>query len=301
MRAKGEGQECSELAAGAAARNVSGSAIARVVLGRPGRIFLLALFMALILIPIIFMITTSLKEPIQIRLSGSLFPTGGVTLVNWIKAFRNVPLVRYLINSMIVGVCSTFLAILLAVPATYSIVRFKTGGGFLPAWILGTYVMPPIVVTIPIFGMVKLVGLQDSLLGMLLVHTMMNMPIAVWLIDSYIRVIPSELERAAWIDGYGKWETLLRIVVPLIRPGIVATGVICTILSWNDFLFALILTYSTRSMTFPVGVSRYVGEHGLQFGEMSAAALAGIVPIYILVFLFSRNLVEGLTRGGVKG
>ncbi|MEW5817857.1 MAG: carbohydrate ABC transporter permease, partial [Spirochaetota bacterium] len=228
-------------------------------------------------------------------------PSEKITTINWIKAFRNVPLVRYLFNSTVVALLSTFLVILIAIPTTYSIIRFGTGGWFLPAWILGTYVMPPIVVSIPIFGMVKLAGLQNTLAGLILIHTMINMPIAVWLIDSYIRVIPKELEYAAWIDGYSKWGTLLRIVVPLVKPGVVATAVICMILSWNEFLFALILTYGVSSNTFPIGISRYVGEHGLQFGEMSAAALAGIIPIYILVFLFSRNLVEGLTRGGVKG
>ncbi|RKX76252.1 MAG: carbohydrate ABC transporter permease [Spirochaetes bacterium] len=273
----------------------------KIILGKPGRIFILVLFLGMILIPILFMITTSLKEPIEIRLSGALFPSQGVTGINWVKAFRNVPLVRYLFNSTVVALVSTFLVVLIAVPATYSIIRFSTGGWFLPAWILGTYVMPPIIVSIPIFNMVKFIGLQNTLAGMILVHTMMNMPIAVWLIDSYIRVIPRELERAAWIDGYSKWETLLRVVFPLIKPGVVATGVICMILSWNDFLFALILTYSVSSNTFPIGISRYVGEHGLQFGEMSAAALAGIIPIYILVFIFSRNLVESLTRGSVKG
>lgn len=275
--------------------------LGHILLGRVGRTILLLIFILSILLPIVYIASTSLKEPIEIRTSGALLPSGAITTINWIKAFRNVPLVRYLFNSTVVALSSTFLVLAVAVPTTYSIIRFKTGGWFLPAWILGTYVMPPIVVSIPIFAMVKMVGLQNSLLGLLLVHTMANMPIAVWLMDSYIRAIPKELEQAAWIDGYGRWETLARVVFPLIRPGVLATGVICLILSWNEFLFALILTYGVQSNTFPIGISRYVGEHGLQFGEMSAAALAGIVPIYLLVFLFSRNLVEGLTRGGVKG
>jgi multiple sugar transport system permease protein len=275
--------------------------IGKILFGRPARILLLLLFVGIILIPILYIASTSLKQPIEIRLSGALLPTGEITNVNWIRAFRNVPLVTYLMNSTIVALGSTLLVLLIAVPTTYSIIRFRTGGWFLPAWILGTYVMPPIVVSIPIFAMVKMVNLQDQLMGLMLIHTMANLPIAVWLIDSYVRTIPKELEYAAWIDGYSKWETLLRVVVPLVKPGIVAAGVITMILSWNEFLFALILTYSARSNTFPIGISRYVGEHGLQFGEMSAAALAGIIPIYILVFFFSRSLVEGLTRGGVKG
>jgi len=272
-----------------------------ILFGRPARILLLLLFMLAIVLPIFYIAMTSLKEPIEIRTSGALLPRGQITAINWVKAFANVPLLRYLFNSTVVAIVSTILVLIIAVPTTYSIIRFNTGGWFFPAWILGTYVMPPIVVSIPIFAMVKMIQLQNTLAGLILVHTMANLPIAVWLIDSYIRAIPKELEQAAWIDGYSKFDTLVRVVVPLIRPGVLATGVITLILSWNEFLFALILTYGVKSNTFPIGISRYVGEHGLQFGEMSAAALAGIVPIYVLVFFFSRNLVEGLTRGGVKG
>jgi multiple sugar transport system permease protein len=147
----------------------------------------------------------------------------------------------------------------------------------------------------------RIAGLVNSKLGLIIVHGMMNAPVAIWLLDSFVRTIPKELEEAAWIDGYSRFDTLRRVVIPLIRPGLVSTGIICLILSWNEFLFALILTYSDVSHTFPVGVSRYEGEHGLQFGEMSAAALTGIVPIYVLVLLFQQYLVRGLTRGGVKG
>ena len=270
-------------------------------LGRGGRITLLAVFAIAVLLPIAYMATTSVKEPIEIRATGALLPTKGIFIVNWERAYRNVPLHKYLINSTLVGVVSTMIALLVAVPVTYAIVRFHTGGKLLPAWILGTYVMPPIVVSLPIFAMMRIAGLIDSKVGLIIIHAMANLPVAVWLLDSFVRAIPKELEEAAWIDGYSRFDTLRRVVVPLIKPGLVATGIICLILSWNEFLFALILTYSDVSHTFPIGISRYEGEHGLQFGEMSAAALTGIVPIYVLVLFFQRYLVTGLTRGGVKG
>lgn len=273
----------------------------QVFLGRPVRIIVLLVFVGIIVLPIFYIAMTSIKIPLEIRTSGAIFPTSGVTGINWVKAFRNAPLVHFLFNSTVVALFSTLLVIAVAIPATYSIIRFKTGGWFLPAWIIGTYVMPPIVVSIPVFAMVKTVDLQNKLPGLILVHAMANMPVAVWLLDSYVRNVPKELEYAAWIDGYSKIDTLVRVVFPLIRPGVVSAAVICMILSWNEFLFALILTYSPQSNTFPIGISRYIGEHGMQFGEMSAAALAGIIPIYLLVLLFSRNVVEGLTRGGVKG
>ena len=275
--------------------------LSALLFGRGARIVLLLIFAIGVLLPIVYMATTSLKEPIEIRESGALLPTKGLFVVNWERAYRNVPLHKYLINSTVTAVASTLIALGVAVPVTYAIVRFGTGGRILPAWILGTYIMPPIVVSIPIFAMMRTAGLVDSVAGLILVHAMANVPVAVWLMDSFIRAIPQELEQAAWIDGYSRFDTLLRVVIPLIKSGIVATGIICLILSWNEFLFALILTYSDASHTFPIGISRYEGEHGLQFGEMSAGALTGIVPIYVLVLFFSRYLVQGLTRGGVKG
>ena len=259
-----------------------------------------ALLLAFTLIPLIFMVTTSLKSPIEIRVSGSLLPSEGIFLVNWERAFRNVPLPRYLWNSLIVGMMSTAMTLLVAVPASYAIVRFRAGGRWLPSWILGTYVAPPIVISVPVFMLMRAVGLVDRPFGLALLHMVANLPVATWMLMDFIRSLPLEVEEAAQMDGASYWGVLLRIVVPLISPGLIATAIICFILSWNEFLFALILTYSLRSQTFPIGISEFQGEHGLQFGEISAAALTGIVPVYVLAMFFQRYLIHGLTRGSVK-
>jgi len=264
-------------------------------------IAVIVVFTIFVITPIVYMVTTSLKDPIEIRTPGGLFPSEGLFTINWIHAYSTEPLFKFLLNSTVTAVCSTFLALIIAVPTTYAIVRFNVGGNVLPSMILGGYVMPPIVVSIPFFYLIKTIGLPNTTVGLVIVHTMINTPVAVWLLDSFFRTIPKELEEAAWTDGYSRFDTLLKVVLPLVKPGLIATGVILLILSWNEFLMALILTYDPRSQTFPVGISRYQGEHGLQFGEMSAAALTGIVPIYVLVFIFQRYVVAGLTRGGVKG
>jgi multiple sugar transport system permease protein len=265
------------------------------------RIGALVVFTIFVVLPILFMFTTSIKEPIEIRASGALLPTKGIFFINWERAYVTQPLANFLFNSTIVAIVSTILVLLISVPTTYAIVRFNVGGNILPSMILGGYVMPPIVVSIPIFMMVRYIGLSNNVIGLMLVHPIINTPVAVWLLDSFVRSIPPELEEAAWIDGYSRFDTLRRVVLPLIRPGLIATGIIVLILSWNEFLLALLLTYDPGAQTFPVGVSNYQGQHGLQFGEMSAAALTGIIPIYVLVFIFQRYLVAGLTRGGVKG
>lgn len=291
----------SEIAGSSVKQKTVGQRFGEVVLGRTVRLILLVIFAIGVLLPIIYMATTSVKEPIEIRQTGAVLPSGDLFIENWFRAYRNVPLHQYLFNSTVTAVVSTAIALLIAVPVTYAIVRFQVGGKILPAWVLGTYVMPPIVVSLPIFAMLRTARLTDTLVGLIIIHSMANLPVAVWLLDSFIRAIPRELEEAAWVDGYSRFDTLRRVVVPLIRSGLVATGIICLILSWNEFLFALILTYSDASHTFPIGISRYEGEHGLQFGEMAAGALTGILPIYIVVLLFQRYLVEGLTHGGVKG
>jgi multiple sugar transport system permease protein len=258
------------------------------------------LLLVLTLVPILYMFTTSLKEPIEIRRSGAVLPQEGVTLINWARAYRNVPLHRYLFNSTFVAVASSALAILIGLPASYVIARFAYGGKVLPAWILGTYITPPIVISLPVFAMMRGAGLVDSKIGLTIVHAVAALPVAVWLLDSFVRRIPKELDEAALLDGASRHRILWQVIAPLILPGLIATFIIGMILSWNEFLFALILTYSERSQTFPIGISNYIGEHGQQFGEMSAAALTGLMPVYLLAFFFQRYLVQGLSEGGVK-
>lgn len=261
---------------------------------------ILALFMLFILTPIFFMLVTSMKMPLEIRVSGALFPKDGFTTINWVRTFESVPIVRYIFNSVVVASISTFLVMLVALMASYSINRFGTGGPLLPMLILGTYIMPPIVVSLYIFSMIRILGLADNVIGLSAVHMLLNMPIAVWLIEGHIRRLPEEIERAAWVDGYSKFRTLFRIVLPMIKPGVISAAVICFLLSWSEFLFALILTYGPKSMTFPVGVSQFVGQHGVQFGQMSAGALVGIIPIYIVVFVFSSTMLKTITGAAVK-
>ncbi len=264
------------------------------------RWLVVTLLLAFTLIPLLYMVTTSLKSPIEIRISGSILPAEGIFFVNWERAFRNVPIPRYLWNSLSAGLMSTAMVLLVSIPASYAIVRFRVGGRLLPSWILGTYVAPPIVISVPVFMLMRSIGLVDQPFGLALLHMVANLPVATWMLMDFIRRLPSEVEEAAQIDGASHWGVLLRIVVPLITPGLIATAIICFILSWNEFLFALILTYSLRSQTFPIGISEFQGEHGLQFGEISAAALTGIVPVYVLAMFFQRYLIHGLTRGSIK-
>lgn len=262
---------------------------------------IIVLFMLFILTPIYFMFITSMKFPLEIRISGSLFPQTGFTTFNWEKIFEVIPIIRYVFNSIVVASLSTLLVILIALMASYSVNRFATGGPLLPMLILGTYIMPPIVVAVYIFNLIKSLGLVDNVIGLSIVYTMLNMPIAFWLIEGHIRRLPKEVERAAWVDGYSKFRTLFKVVLPMIKPGVISTAVVCFLLSWDEFMFSLILTYSPKAKTFPVGIAEFVGQHGIQFGQMSAAAFLGIIPVYIIILLFSSNILSTIKGSALKG
>jgi multiple sugar transport system permease protein len=258
----------------------------------------LALVLLFFLAPIAYLILVSLKPQPEV-LSGRLFPTR-IAWENWPNAFRSVDVLLFLRNSAIVAALSAALTMLLAAPATYAMVRFRTGGSFLRSFVLSSYVAPPIVAVIPLFYLLRWTQLIDTLPGLALVHGLANLPVAVWLLDSFFREVPRDVEEAAWVDGAGRFGTFRQIVLPLVVPGLIAVAIICVILSYNEFLFALVLTYRPQTQTLPVGIALFQGDRLVQFGQMAAASLTGMIPVYLVALFFQRWLIRGLTSGAVK-
>lgn len=256
---------------------------------------LILLTLAFFTFPILYMAMVSLKSQSDIA-TGDVFPRL-LFWQNYPDAFASVALEKYLRNSAVVATCGALLTLLIAVPATHAINRYNLGGKWLPAVILGSYVAPPIVALFPIFFLLKNIGLVNTLPGMALVYGVMNLPVAFWLLSSFVRRLPVELEEAAVIDGASYWTTLRLIVVPLLMPGIVSTGIICVILAYNEFLLASFLARSEDTQTVPVGLSLYQGDRQLRYGQMAVASLAAMAPIYFLAMFFQRWLVRGLTSG----
>lgn len=259
---------------------------------------LLAVVLLFFLTPIVYLTLVSFTPQPEV-LSGQIIPSR-VAWENWPNAFKSVQVLRFLRNSIIVAALSAFVTMAIAVPATYAMVRFRTGGSFLRSAVLSSYVAPPIVAVIPLFFLLKTTSLIDTLPGLALVHALANLPVAIWLLDSFVREIPVDLEEASWVDGSGRFGTLLRIVLPLLAPGLVAVAIICIILSYNEFLFALVMTYRPETQTLPVGIALFQGDRLVQFGQMAAASLTGMIPIYLVALFFQRGLVRGLTMGAVK-
>ena len=166
---------------------------------------------------------------------------------------------------------------------------------------LATSMFPPIATVSPLYIVINALGLRDTLIALVVVYASFALPLAVWVLTNFMRQVPDELYAAARVDGASPLQAFYRVMLPLAAPGLVATGLLVFILSWNEFLYALTFTATTRSRTIPVGIALFPGLHEIPWGEIAAASLIVILPIVILVLLFQRRIVEGLTAGAVKG
>jgi multiple sugar transport system permease protein len=257
-----------------------------------------AIIVAFFLLPIAFLVSVSFKSPDQ-ALSGYFLP-GRPTLDNWRDTFQIVPLVRYLFNSVFVALFSSILTVAFAFPATYAMVRLKVGGRFLPAFTLATYVAPPVVALVPLFMLLRKIGLLNSLTGLVLINGLANLPVAFWLLSGFVRRLPQEIDEAAWLDGAGHLTVVWRIIAPMIAPGLVATALICGILAFDEFLLASSFSNDPSSRTLPVAIALFQGERLVNFGQMAVASITGIIPVYLIGLFAQRWLVGGLTTGSIK-
>lgn len=205
-----------------------------------------------------------------------------------------------LVDSIVVAVGSTIVTILIATFASYALSRMRFAGQHhFVFWILSTRMMPPVAVAIPMFFIYKQFGLLDTYTGIILVHALMNLPLAVLLLKSFFDDIPTEIDEAALIDGASRWLIFRRIVAPMAVGGIAATAVLCFIFSWTEFLFVLTLT-QTGLKTIPVVSSTFVTSTGTAWGNMAALGVGAMVPAFIFILMVQKNLVRGLTMGSLK-
>lgn len=204
-------------------------------------------------------------------------------------------------TSLIVSIASTLLIVIIGTPAAYAFARF-------PMWrrddfflfILATRMAPPVAMVIPFYLIYAKVGLFDSYPGLILAYLTFNLSFYVWVLRSFCRETPVELEEAAMADGYSRWQVLVKIVAPLLRPGIIATSVLCFIFAWNEFLYAFMLG-GKNVRTLPTMIPILFTSQGVKWGELSIVGMVALAPVLIVVFLLQRHIVRGLTMGAVKG
>jgi multiple sugar transport system permease protein len=265
---------------------------------------MLALVLLVALLPVYWMITISLKTEIDQFAIPPLWIGFKPTLEHYYETFFLRSFGRYLLTSAVVAIISTAVALVLGTLAAYSLARFEWRwrlNEHLSYWILSTRMFPPIVTIIPLFLMMRDLQLLNTITALIIVYTGFNLPYAVWMMRGFFQELPVELEEAAMVDGDSRLGALWRVVLPLVRPGLAATAIFCLIISWNEFLFALILTQTDASITLPVGIAGRVTQYEIQWGAMSAAGVVAMLPILVFALIVQRHLVRGLSLGAVKG
>jgi multiple sugar transport system permease protein len=250
-----------------------------------------------ILLPVLWTVRTSLGTRRIAYDPATLVFTP--TLENYATIFVDEPFLKYFWNSLWIGIASALFSLAVGSLAAYSIARFRTGGQPFSLSVLGTQMLPPVVLIIPFYLLAQRAGLLDKGWALALVYLSFNLPFVVWILIGFFQGIPREMEEAALVDGSGRLGAFWRIIVPLSLPGMLAAGVFAFVLSWNEFLFALVLT-GRNSKTLPVGLAGLMSSQGDQIGAICAATVAMIAPIVALTWVIQRFLVRGLTFGAVK-
>ena len=265
---------------------------------------LLVLALVAALAPVYWMITISLKTEIdQFAIPPKWFAFTP-TLQHYYDAFVTRSFGQYLLTSAIVAVVSTACALVIGTLAAYALARFRLPYNLdrkLALWILSTRMFPAIVTAVPLFLMMRDLRLLNTKLALIVVYTGFNLPFVVWMMRGFFAEVPRDLEEAALVDGDSRLGALVRVVLPLVTPGLAATAVFCLIVCWNEFLFALVLTQTDAAMTLPVGIAGRVTQYEIKWGVMSAAGVVAMVPILIFALAMQRYLVRGLSLGAVKG
>jgi multiple sugar transport system permease protein len=270
---------------------------------RPAQYVALALYILFLGFPLLWLISASVKSSGELNsLTVSLLP-GEWHWENYTEALNKQGLVRSAGNSLVVALASTALSVLIAVPAAYVLARLKgkvraAGVG----WILVSQVFPVVLIILPLFLILRALGLADNLAGLTLVHTTYMLPFALWMLQGYVAAIPVELEEAGAMDGASRLTVLRTIVFPLLAPGVVATAMFSFVSSWNEFFFALVLLQSPENYTLPITLNMFVGGEGkVALGPLAAGAVLAAIPSIVFFGILRRKLTGGLMAGAVKG
>ena len=271
---------------------------------RPMRVILwgaLAVVLVLYGFPFVYLLLTSFKTPLDaIAVPPQVLPSQW-TLDNYVTALSKEGVVPALINSVATAVLSTAFSLALGVPAAYAITRYRTPSGrvFVVAALV-TRMVPTIAIGAPLVETMRRLGISDTTIGLAIAHTTISLPLSIWLMSSFFEAVPVELEEAAKVDGSDRLQALRHVVLPVVSGGLAVTAIFAFLASWNEFLFALLLT-SVRAQTTPIVIANFQTQFGLDWGGMTALSALYSVPVILLTLALQRHIVAGLTLGAVKG
>lgn len=252
--------------------------------------------------PALWILLTSIKNEAELVQKPITWWPETPTLVNYIKAFTDQPLLSYLKNSLIVAGCATALSLLVSAFAAYAIARLNLRHRqLILTCIVASSMFPLVTLLVPIFETMRAFGWLNTYAALILPYVVLNLPVCTLVLVSFFQSIPRDLENAAMIDGCTRLGALVRVVLPLAAPGVFTAGILAFVNAWDEFLLALSLNASPAVRTLPVGITLYQGEFTFPWPIISAALIVAIVPIAILIALFQERVVGGLTQGGIKG
>lgn len=251
--------------------------------------------------PFVYMLFTSFKTPIETNaIPPTILPTTW-TIQNYVSALSAQGVGASFLNSIQTAILSTLISLVLAIPAAYAVTRFRTRLG--RVFILIALIMrmvPAIVVGAPLISLFQSIGLSDTSFALAIAQTTISLPLSIWLMASFFEAVPDDLEEAARVDGCSRLGALWRIVLPVTRGGVAVAAIFAFLASWNDFIFALLLT-SVRAVTTPLEIANFQSQFGLDWGSMTSLAVLYSIPVILLALILQRQIVAGLTLGAVKG
>jgi multiple sugar transport system permease protein len=264
---------------------------------------IIVLFCVLAAAPIGWHIVSSFKTPSELtHIPPTLFPREP-TLENYVELFARRPFGRYYANSSVISALSSLLCLVAATLTAYALCRARTSfRRIITSSLLAVAFFPPIVLLFPLYEVVRAAGLVNHPWGLILPYAALNLPLSVWLLTGYLEQIPYELEEAAAIDGLSRLQTLVKIILPLASPALATTGLLAFIFAWNEFMFALTFMNLESSKTITLGVATLSGAftYEIPWGLLAAGVVASSLPLILLVLLFQRRIVAGLTAGAGK-
>jgi trehalose/maltose transport system permease protein len=265
---------------------------------------LVVLVFIYLVFPFFWAISSSLKTPNQLFETPLVYWPPVPQWHNYVSVFTDQPFARNLLNSLIVAGTTTLLSLLVGGSAAYALGRIRFRGKRVVFYsILGVSMFPQIAILGGMFVLVRTLDVYNTWWGLILSYMVFTLPFTVWVLTSFVREIPRELEEAAFVDGATPTQSLTRVLLPVMAPGLVTAGLLAFIQAWNEFLFALTFTIDNKSRTVPVAIALFSGasQYVLPWGQIMAASVIVTVPLIILVLIFQQRIVAGLTAGAVKG
>jgi multiple sugar transport system permease protein len=250
------------------------------------------------LFPIFWLFMTSIKSASEYMHSPPIWFPSAPDLSSYTHAVA-VGGLEAMRNSFIISIATTLLALVIGSLAGYGLARYEVGGQNLPFFFLSQRFLPPVVVIFPFLLMFKTLRWIDTYQALIVTYLTFNLPYTIWMMRSFFKEIPREIEESALVDGATPWTTFWRVAMPLAAPGLIATGIFCFIFSWSEFFFGLTLT-NTRATPLAVFLPGLFGKQMIMWGEVGALSVMAVLPLFILSFIVQRYLVRGLTMGAVK-